>query len=75
MRKLYTIVFMMCFWGINAQEYFPKNDGVKSENQNFSLLIQNGNVSNSGQNISLPRFSELIKNTDPLKNAKVQLCF
>ena len=35
MRKLYTLIFMICFWGLNAQEYFPKNDGVKSENQNF----------------------------------------
>ena len=79
MRKLYTLIFMICFWGLNAQEYFPKNDGVKSENQNFiaftnatihlnpdqviknaSLLIQNGKVSNSGQNINIPKNSLII---------------
>jgi len=64
---------MLCFLGLNAQEYFPKNDGVKSQNENYiaftnarihlnpdqvikngSLLIQNGKVTNSGQNISFP---------------------
>ena len=29
---------MICFWGLNGQEYFPKNDGVKSQNENFTAF-------------------------------------
>ncbi len=39
MKKIVAFVFMLQFLTVSAQEYFPKNDGVKSENQNYTAFI------------------------------------
>ena len=38
MKKLYTLIFLMYTIGLTAQEYFPKNDGVKTDNQNHIVF-------------------------------------
>ena len=39
MKKIVAFVFMLQFLTVSSQEYFPKNDGVKSENQNYTAFI------------------------------------
>ncbi|QNJ98385.1 amidohydrolase family protein [Constantimarinum furrinae] len=40
MRKLHFVLFFLfCFSFINAQDYFPKNDGVKEKNNNYTAFI------------------------------------
>ncbi|MEM7185398.1 MAG: amidohydrolase family protein [Bacteroidota bacterium] len=39
MKKLSILSLFLCmFMGMSAQEYFPKNDGVKEENNNFTAF-------------------------------------
>ena len=68
-KKLILLWSVFGVFILNAQEYFPKNDGVNSKNTNFTaitnakifitpsksinegtLLIQEGNVINVGNN-------------------------
>ncbi len=39
MKKILAFVFMLQFLSVSSQEYFPKNDGVKSENQNYTAFV------------------------------------
>lgn len=39
MKKIVAFVFMLQFMSVSSQEYFPKNDGVKSENQNYTAFV------------------------------------
>ncbi len=54
MRKLYTLIILICSYSLYGQEYFPKNDGVSSDNQNFvaftnaTLHLSPGEVINKG---------------------------
>ena len=39
MYKKYLILMMLlCSFSMIAQEHFPKNDGVKSENTNYTVF-------------------------------------
>jgi imidazolonepropionase-like amidohydrolase len=79
MKQIITLFFLLSTLFLSAQEYFPKNDGVKTSNSNYTafknakiyispdqiiengiLLIQNGKVVNSGNNISLPKNTLII---------------
>ncbi|MGI9532040.1 amidohydrolase family protein [Lutimonas sp.] len=54
MRKLYTLILIFYGFGLYGQEYFPKNDGVKTDNQNYiaftnaTLHLSPGEVVNNG---------------------------
>lgn len=40
MKKLsICLLFLLLYGGLSAQEYFPKNDGVKEENNNYTAFI------------------------------------
>ncbi len=39
MKKIIAFVLMLQFISVSSQEYFPKNDGVKSENQNYTAFV------------------------------------
>ena len=39
MKKIVAFVLMLQFLTVSSQEYFPKNDGVKSENQNYTAFV------------------------------------
>lgn len=39
MRKIYTLILIMQFGLVAAQDHFPKNDGVKTSNTNYTAFI------------------------------------
>ena len=43
MKKIIAFVFLLQFFTLSSQEYFPKNDGVKTVNENYTAFI-NGQI-------------------------------
>ena len=39
MRNIYTLILVMQLSLVSAQDYFPKNDGVKTSNSNYTAFI------------------------------------
>ncbi|MFD0861326.1 amidohydrolase family protein [Sungkyunkwania multivorans] len=40
MRRIFlALSLLMCSFGLLAQDYFPKNDGVKTENDNYTAFV------------------------------------
>ena len=37
-KKYYFLIILLCTFFLNAQEYFPKNDGVKVKNTNYTAF-------------------------------------
>ena len=37
--QFYVLITLFCGLSLSAQDYFPKNDGVKAENNNFTAFI------------------------------------
>ena len=37
-KKYYLIIMLLCNFFLHAQEYFPKNDGVKNKNTNYTAF-------------------------------------
>jgi imidazolonepropionase-like amidohydrolase len=80
MNKIkYAIVLCFCSFALFAQDYFPKNDGVKTKNtsyqaftnakiyvtptqiiENGTLLIKDGKVVASGNEVSLPKNTTVV---------------
>jgi imidazolonepropionase-like amidohydrolase len=80
MNKIkFAIALCFCSFALFAQDYFPKNDGVKTENtsyqaftnakihvtptqivENGTLLIKNGKVVASGNQVTIPKNTTVI---------------